>query len=419
MTFTRKLFLGTVAASAMLASTQASAVTFVLTDTGGAAVGTQARLGFDIAARYWSSVLTNNSTVNLNIGFKALGAGILGSTGSTRADVTLNTVANRLQATGNSALDTQAVANLLPKISGLGTSGASIGAITNQSNAGNIGVNFNAYEFDNDGSENNRYVFGNTSVFKAMGITTNEYLNTSFANVSDGSVTFSSNFNFDFNPTDGITAGQFDFIGVAIHEIGHALGFVSGVDIYDANGQFDYDNPEGGLMSTLDLFRYSADVLNVAPGTGPVLDWSVARAATIALGGNPYFSIDGGQTQLFGDSRFSTGRTNGDGQQASHWKDKGGCSGQIGIMDPNFCNAQTGEVTADDLAAFDAMGWNINFNVLANSGYKFTTADAYRAFAGAGAVPEPASWAMMISGFGLIGGAMRRSTSRKGSVSFA
>jgi len=36
--------------------------------------------------------------------------------------------------------------------------------------------------------------------------------------------------------------------------------------------------------------------------------------------------------------------------------------------------------------------------------------------AGSGAVPEPASWAMMLGGFGLVGGAMRR---RKAVVSFA
>jgi hypothetical protein len=35
------------------------------------------------------------------------------------------------------------------------------------------------------------------------------------------------------------------------------------------------------------------------------------------------------------------------------------------------------------------------------------------------AVPEPASWAMMISGFGLIGGAMRRQRTVKTSLSFA
>ena len=47
-------------------------------------------------------------------------------------------------------------------------------------------------------------------------------------------------------------------MGLAAHEIGHALGFMSGVDILDGNSsagsyadsQFTYVNP-------LDLFRYS------------------------------------------------------------------------------------------------------------------------------------------------------------------
>jgi hypothetical protein len=36
--------------------------------------------------------------------------------------------------------------------------------------------------------------------------------------------------------------------------------------------------------------------------------------------------------------------------------------------------------------------------------------------ANTGAVPEPASWALMLGGFGLVGGAMR---SRKAAVRFA
>ncbi len=38
---------------------------------------------------------------------------------------------------------------------------------------------------------------------------------------------FNSSFNFDFDPSDGITTGQTDFEAVATHEIGHALGFTS------------------------------------------------------------------------------------------------------------------------------------------------------------------------------------------------
>ena len=150
------------------------------------------------------------------------------------------------------------------------------------------------------------------------------------------------------------------------------------------------------------MFRYSNDPNNVAPGSGPVLDLSV--------GAPSYFSIDGGRTQFNGDSRFATGAYNGDGGQASHWKDATGankCGPQIGIMDPTFCYAQRGEITATDLAAFDAIGFNIATDSRGTD-YLRTTAQIYNQFTNAGAVPEPATWAMMLMGFGLIGNAMRR-----------
>ncbi len=78
-------------------------------------------------------------------------------------------------------------------------------------------------------------------------------------------------------------------------------------------------------------------------------------------------------------------------------------------MDPTFCAGQVGDVTDADIAAFDAMGWNVFYDVLANPGYNRTSANIYRMF---GAVAEPASWATMLVGFGLIGGMIRRRSVR-------
>ncbi|MEG3124847.1 NF038122 family metalloprotease [Sphingomonas sp. GB1N7] len=405
-----KRLLASVAALGVLSAGTAQATTFVLTDTGGAAVGTQARAGFEIAAAYWASVLKDNVTINLNIGFSALGTGILGSTGSTRSLLSMNQAYSLLNADKTSALDTQAVANLRPL--GTSTSITGAGAVSAIANNFNNGVNAtNGYtdlstRIDNDGSVNNSTVAVTKASAKAMGATV-DVNGTAITNTgADGSITFSNLFAFDFDPTDGIEANSFDFIGVAIHEIGHALGFVSGVDSVDARtapGQTaagSLTSLEGFVvMSQLDLFRYSS---------AGNLDWSTQNV--------PYFSIDGGVSQLFGDSRFSTGTLNGDGRQASHWKDSAAGVPQLGILDPTSGRGQLQEVTALDLAAYDAIGWNISFDVLANSGYRYTTAQAFRQFAVA--VPEPTTWGMMILGFGMVG-ASARYRRRTAKVAFA
>ncbi|MBA2918723.1 PEPxxWA-CTERM sorting domain-containing protein [Sphingomonas sp. MAH-20] len=384
-------------AAATLAASGASAATINLIDLGGV-TGSPAEQGFKIAAGYWASVLSNNATINLGVRFAPLAPNVIGSTGSTRSDTTVAAWKNGVIATRSGyTLDQTAV---LPTLNADG--GASF--VTN--GARPDGNNDTAIQFYNDGATtSSKVLYLNTSVQKAVGIYTGP------SNQRDGNVTFSTNFNFDFNPLDGIQSGHMDFIGVAIHEIGHALGFVSGVDLLDAYGYpsgpgagtLGYDLNDTSIFSALDMFRFSNDPNNVAPGSGPTRDLSVGTAS--------YFSIDGGLTQVNGNALFSTGAYNGDGRQASHFKDtpsnKGGCSGynQLGILDPTFCYGEMGVVKGLDLAAYDAMGWNLNFDVLNNLGYQRTTAQIYAQALG---VPEPTSWALMIAGFGLLGGAMRR-----------
>jgi hypothetical protein len=401
-------------ALATFASAPVGAATINLIDLGGV-TGSQAEQGFKIAAAYWGSMFTNNATINLGVGFAPLATGVIGSTGSSRNDVSVanwEAAVNRTKS--SSAIDQNIV---LPTLTNGGASFITNGRTTTN---GVTNDDLNKLAYDNGGTTSSKVLYLNTSLTKAIGRTAT-YAATNTQKL-DGNVTFSSTFGFDFNPTDGIAPNTFDFIGVAIHEIGHALGFVSGVDFLDvyglpvagatkpsgAAGALGYSLNDTSIYSALDMFRYSNDPTGVLLGATSSLDLSV--------GGTKYFSVDGGKTALFGNT-FSTGSYNGDGQQASHWKDTPGCVVGNGIMDPTFCFGQTGAVTGLDLAAYDAMGWNLSVDAL-NYGTT-TTASIYSQFASVtGAVPEPASWAMMIVGFGMVGGLTRRRAA-KVKVSYA
>jgi hypothetical protein len=277
--------------------------------------------GFNAAASLWSAALADNITVNIAIGYTALGPGILGSTSSTFGEVGYSTMTAALNASAASADDFSAYAAL--------QSGTSYHRLINHTS-------------DNPNGTNSATPY--VDAMDRVGVTLANARALGLYAVSDSTldatIQFSSNFAFDFNPADGIAAGQFDFVGVAAHEMGHVLGFVSGVDDIDyLNGAY----PGTAFSSNLaDLFRYSQ--FSLASGIG-YTDYTADNR-------DKFFSVDGGQSVI---ALFSNGVNFGDGRQASHWRDNLG----IGIMDPTAAPDELLAISANDLRLMDVLGYTL------------------------------------------------------------
>lgn len=292
---------------------------------------------FNRAANAWAARISDPITITINANLAPLGAGILGSTSSTILQAGYNTIRNAM--------------------------------VTDASDEGNNGImastptaaQFSA--FIPSGRTLNGNVLATKANLKALGFMG---LDASFG-TSDSSITFSTGFAFDFDNSDGVTAGTTDFETVAAHEIGHALGFVSFVDSIAA----------GALNVspfTLDLLRFRNNFAGQDPVTG---------GEFTLFPRNLVPGVDA-ITDAITDPewRMSTGLTGGDGRQASHWKADELTGVLIGLMDPTLANGVAYGPTDADFRPLDLIGYEI--------------------------VPEPTSLSML-----LIGGAVVATTRRR------
>ena len=292
-------------------------------------VSSQAVAGFQVAANRWASHFSDPITVTLALDFRPMGSGILASTNAPLFTTNYASVRTQLTLDRTTADDFLATTHL--------PAGPSVSLYVNQTSDSPVAPSSPTPYLDNNHSFNNRNIYATRANFKALGYTLPAGI--------DATVSFNSAFTWDFDPTDGISRTAYDFVGIAMHEIGHALGFTSGVLALDISPSWVITQfPEDSVVPhVLDLYRYSS-----ASAALQALDLTADARAK-------YFSLDRGLTQL---ALFSTGDY-GDGRQAPHWRDDALMGDPLGVMDPSAWPGQLHGLSLLDLRAMDVIGYNL------------------------------------------------------------
>ncbi len=304
---------GVAAAALMIApAAQALVININAKPGGGLDIGSNAALAmaaFNRAADQWESRFSDNVTVEINADILNLGSGsVIGNAGSTMLKGAFNTIRNRIKLDAADETDDAITASLpsWTQFKSVRPTG--------------IGVN------------------------DAISLTQANAMALGFARVtaSDATINFNSGFSFDYDNSDGVVG--MDFETVALHEIGHALGFVSVVDIID---KMKAEGKTGKVtVNPMDLFRFGY-------GANPAAaEQFKTFSRQLKPGASAFF--DDLEAQL----RLSTGAKTGDGRQASHWRDDTLSGSLLGVMDPTLALASILPLTENDLRLLDVIGWD-------------------------------------------------------------
>ena len=213
----------------------ANGLTIILRSTAQLDVFPQAKAAFIRAAAQWEAQIKNPITIVLDVDYgptrfgETYSSGVLGSTGTPSYLETYTQLRAKLVASASSAAETTLYA-ALPNVASVTTD---VGAVGNTSIVSPLMRVFGLLPADADPNSNS-------------GVPT---------------IGFNSNFTFDFDPSDGITAGAIDFDAVAVHEMGHALGFTSNAGLYEI--QFFATK----ALTAWDVFRFRPGTTNATFST--------------------------------------------------------------------------------------------------------------------------------------------------------
>ncbi len=153
------------------------------------------------------------------------------------------------------------------------------------------------------------------------------------------SITFNSIVDWDYNPSNGVPSYRISFIDVVVHEVGHTLGFVTGIGL------------TGNEMTSLDIYRfqrtdafndYNPDTYAEFQTTPRLVDYDTPDDQHIS-------DIIAGEYRM----------ADGDPYQASHFREQS--FNWIGLMDPALTGGEThypDYFSSADIAMFDAIGWD-------------------------------------------------------------
>ena len=326
--------------------------------------------GLTQAGENWQSVLSDDVTIELSVLAQEFQSDSLGSFNPNRANVSYRDFVRALgQDTVLSPNDETAIASL-PKSNNFDILlNPEFDLIINGTQNHPSGQSGDLTPYvDADGDCNNRSIRLTTANAKAIGLPsagTSNCANRSQSMTNDGMLVFNTRTQWDFDPTDGIDPGSYDFVGIATQGLGVTLGMVSGVDVLDFNTTpTDAANPVAfddrilSFVSPSDLFRFSEDSLDLAPlnNSQNLIDWTTGRTDAQGQEIDKYFSIDGGQTKI---ASFSTGLQFGDGNRASSWKADDLTGEYLGIFEPTPATGQSLFLTDNDRRLLDVTGWDL------------------------------------------------------------